>query len=68
MTDELTEKLFKVAHEIALDLGALNIQRARDHGIDGYNSYRAKCGLLKARYFNDLRWEIPSAEVSVESV
>lgn len=58
LNTELTEKLFFNAHAVALDLAAMNIQRAREHGIPEYNAYRAKCGLSVAKTFDDLRNEI----------
>lgn len=63
LNSELTEKLFFNAHAVALDLAAMNIQRGREHGIPGYNEYRAKCGLRVAETFDELRNEISDAGV-----
>uniref|UniRef100_A0A3Q2QIY6 Peroxidasin n=1 Tax=Fundulus heteroclitus TaxID=8078 RepID=A0A3Q2QIY6_FUNHE len=63
LNTELTEKLFSMAHAVALDLAAMNIQRGRDHGIPPYNDYRTFCNLTSAQTFDDLRNEIKNPDV-----
>ena len=63
LNSELTEKLFAVSNQVALDLAALNIQRGRDHGLPSYNQFREWCGLGSVRRIEDLKQEIRSGDV-----
>ena len=65
MNQELIEKLFAMAEEVALDLGALNIQRGRDHALPFYNDWREYCNLSRAESFEDLSAEIKNSEVKI---
>ncbi|KAM9165644.1 LOW QUALITY PROTEIN: putative oxidoreductase PXDNL [Pangshura tecta] len=53
---ELTERLFSMAHSVALDLAATNIQRGRDS--------RVFCNLTSAEKFEDLHNEIKEPKIS----
>ncbi|KAJ0019170.1 hypothetical protein NQD34_006739 [Periophthalmus magnuspinnatus] len=55
MPDELREKLFKFTSALALDLGSLNMQRGRDHGLPGYNAWRGYCGLSQPKTLKELK-------------
>ncbi|XP_073530329.1 peroxidasin homolog isoform X1 [Phyllobates terribilis] len=63
LNTELTEKLFSMAHTVALDLAAINIQRGRDHGIPPYHDFRVFCNLSTTHTFEDLRNEIKNPDV-----
>lgn len=63
LNTELTEKLFFTSAAVALDLAAINIQRARDHAIPGYNEFRQLCNLPMAETFDDLATEISDRTV-----
>ena len=63
MTSAVVERLFEESNQVALDLGALNIQRGRDHGLPGYNEFRSYCNLSAANTFDDLADEIPDISI-----
>uniref|UniRef100_A0A669FAT1 Myeloid-specific peroxidase n=1 Tax=Oreochromis niloticus TaxID=8128 RepID=A0A669FAT1_ORENI len=54
MVTALRDKLFQFVQHISLDLGSLNMQRSRDHGIPGYNAWRRFCGLSQPKNQEEL--------------
>ncbi|XP_073472848.1 myeloperoxidase-like [Aquarana catesbeiana] len=52
--DELRDRLFKMVKRIGFDLAAINLQRGREHGLPGYNSWRRFCGLSAPRNLDEL--------------
>ncbi|CAH0399112.1 unnamed protein product [Chilo suppressalis] len=50
---DISEKFFGELQKAA-DLMAIDIQRGRDMGLQGYNGYRKLCGLKPAKEFEDL--------------
>lgn len=65
ITSAVTNHLFeeKKRQFSGLDLIALNIQRAREHGIGTYNMVRSVCNLTRAFRFEDLSREIPLTSI-----
>jgi len=65
MSQEVTNRLFQEpGKDFGLDLAALNIQRGREHGIPGYNTWREWCGFPKIYRFSDLLGIMSNATVA----
>ena len=61
VTDEVTNHLLQEkGRKFGLDLVALNLQRGREHGLQGYNAFRELCGLGKVTSFDKLTDLIPA--------
>ena len=52
--DAIRDHLFEDAQGQGFDLTALNLQRARDHGIPPYNVWRKWCNLPVATTFSTM--------------
>ncbi|BET01777.1 oxidoreductase activity, acting on peroxide as acceptor [Nesidiocoris tenuis] len=66
ITGEITNHLFedrRIPHS-GMDLPAMNVQRARDHGIPPYNEYRSLCNLKRATTWEDLSRELPGEVIA----
>ncbi|XP_015916569.2 peroxidase-like [Parasteatoda tepidariorum] len=64
VTTEVTNHLFeKPGDGFGMDLAAINVERAREHGIPGYTKYREYCGMPKIRSFWDLIGILPNKTV-----
>ncbi len=59
--EQLNGRLFQAKNGVfGMDLSSLNIQRSRDHGVPGYNSYRELCQVgRRARTFDEFKDWIP---------
>ena len=56
ITTEVTNHLFeRPGSHFGRDLAAINIQRGRETGLPGYNTFREYCGLNRVKYWEELR-------------
>ncbi|XP_049540016.1 peroxidase-like [Anopheles darlingi] len=65
LSPEAKHYLFRNQRTTGVDLKAIDIQRARDHGLPGYNEYRVWCcGLERATEWSDLHDTLPEETVT----
>ncbi|KAJ4926074.1 hypothetical protein JOQ06_008258 [Pogonophryne albipinna] len=64
MVDALRERLFQFVMHLALDLGSLNMERGRDHGLPGYNAWRKFCGLSQPGNQRELAQVLNNADLA----
>uniref|UniRef100_A0A182J8M3 Heme peroxidase 1 n=1 Tax=Anopheles atroparvus TaxID=41427 RepID=A0A182J8M3_ANOAO len=55
LSPEVKHFLFRRGRPVGVDLKAIDIQRARDHGLASYNDYREHCGLPRVTGWEDFR-------------
>ena len=64
---EIHHRLFETSTQGRMrrhDIVAINVCRGREHGIDGYNTYRQLCGLPRATQFEEFANTMPMAAVN----
>jgi len=61
--NEMAEWMFAAGKDWGLDIVSLNIQRGRDHQIQGYPFYKKMCGLGNTEKWDDLKDLIPEKAV-----
>ncbi|KAI5099534.1 eosinophil peroxidase isoform 2 precursor [Silurus meridionalis] len=64
LVDAVRERLFAFTSKIAQDLGSLNLQRSREHGLPGYNAWRRFCGLSTPRNLGELSAVLNNANLA----
>ncbi|KAI1304600.1 Peroxidase-like protein 3 [Halotydeus destructor] len=69
-TNQISNHLFRpFGAAFGMDLVALNIQRGRDHGLPGYNTWRKVCGLGQFRRFDEMSKAMrPESVQAIQSV
>jgi len=55
ISQEVTNHLFQEPNKkFGMDLASINMQRAREHGVPGYNDFREFCGMPRLHSWSDL--------------
>ena len=65
--NQIIKYIFSKGRPFHFDLVSINIQRARDHGIPGYNTFRTFCNLTAIKTWDDMKLAIPEDVVDIFS-
>jgi len=68
LSEEMTDKFYLMSgkQKHGLDMGAMEIQRGRDHGLQPYVEYVHRCGLGNVKTWDDLKHLIKDPNVLYE--